>query len=275
MGNRYFGDSAARLTISLVILGLGTTASCGGGNPRDSSCQSDTDCGAQEVCGPNNGPAFGLLEAQSACWPAYCPDYPNLSECTNIPTRCQSDADCTEHTVCGLTNGKYFGLGASRICWPAVCEHDRKAGGCGSLRAPCGACGCTPDCSGAKCGSASDGCGGSCDGVCADGEPGCTTHSDCQLGSSCWLSVGTQFGYPPHTDVCVPDSCLTSDWLSLDCGTEDSPCGTCPPCEPECDGCETGPDGCGGQCESNCDFSSAPPGAATGCFQGQCSVILP
>jgi hypothetical protein len=110
---------------------------CAGPSDSGEECNEDGDCCAGLVCGPGNGPALGLPAGASACWPAYCIDFPDTVGCSNIPTQCQSDAHCTPYTVCGVDNGAVFGLNSTdRVCWPALCDTDPVTGGCGSAASP-------------------------------------------------------------------------------------------------------------------------------------------
>lgn len=121
---------------------------------------------------------------------------------------------------------------------------------------------CVRKCDSTQCGG-DDGCGGTCDIVCPDGQicynkhcciPNCSgkTCGDNGCGGSC--------GNCPQGQVCNNGTCCTPNCSGKVCGPDGcgGTCGTCPfeiscinngtkCCSPVCSG-DCGPDGCGGTC---------------------------
>ena len=244
-------------------------------------CTTDDDCEEPGlVCGTENGYHFGRSATESVCWPAQCDIDPFIAGCgfpgapcgqCEPKEPCFADSDCDAGEVCGAGVGLLFDSpGAPNACWPAECEDDQVATGCGDYTSPCGTCLCTPACEGKACGDdPADGCGGLCTGLCDDKEPGCTRDSDCQPGSICGIGAGARLGLPADQNVCLPASCFDHDVNRIDCGPIDSTCGLCPPCVPACDGRACGPDPvCGVDCGPACgsgQFCSA---------DGQCAPTV-
>lgn len=197
-----------------VTGGCGTVASpCGKCEPNPTACVTNADCGATEVCGVDNGDAFGMSPGNDYCWPPVCNEPATTSEhcgtvasecgtcdcsancagkaCGDDPSdgcggtcdlcsECATDLDCPTGDSCGVNAGPYFGLPAgTNVCWPLACNDvDPQLPNCGIANAECGTCGeCVPNCNGRECGS--DGCGGTCGG-CWTGET-CNPVGECVL----------------------------------------------------------------------------------------------
>jgi RHS repeat-associated protein len=194
---------------------------CGSGGQCETGeegCHQDGDCPTDNVCVDGicklkicliNARLGGCGFPGAPCGP-----------CTTRPT-CESDADCPSGYVCPEENGRRHGAPGERVCEKPECATDPMATGCGGPGSECGECSCTPNCAGKQCGDAdlSDGCGGTCTGVCAgDGaEPGCRKDADCTPGNVC------------RSSLCLPaDPCGLPNVAPPYCGTSASLCGPCP-----------------------------------------------
>lgn len=244
------------------------------------TCAIDADCVSGLVCGQNNGARFGLSPDADVCWNPLCADGARFVGCgyqgapcgilCSDAKPCTSDADCPTGDVCGQNNGARLGSLAFNVCWPAGCQTDPVATGCGTFSSPCGLCICQRNCAGKTCGDASDGCGGECGAICADRQAGCTSDYQCQPGSTCVIGGGPLIGLPEGTNVCLPARCTEGELKPPDCGDTSAPCGKCPDCVPDCTGRQCGPDPrCGTECGGPC---------ADGYFcnaTGQCALFVP
>ena len=116
------------------------------------------------------------------------------------------------------------------------------------MQSACGLCpnNCTASCQTKTCGnSPDDGCGGTCVGYCNDGDTGCTSSSQCKLGSVCSASAAPYYGQAQGTMACWPAQCETLTSSARDCGKSNSVCGpVCPGTSGQCANrqCGTDPD---------------------------------
>jgi RHS repeat-associated protein len=240
---------------------------CPPGGPGD-PCSGNADCGAGTVCGLDNGGRFGRPVEQDSCWAEVCEADP-LQAC-GAPTSpcglcedhpvCETNAQCPSGLACGEDVGPRFGLplGVS-VCWSTECETNGNVE-CGLSSSKCGLCLCIPDCEDKACGDVTDdGCGGTCPGLCDDGEPGCNADWECPVGSSCGIGAGPDFGLDAGTNVCWPVRCNDKDPQVEGCGVGEASCGTCPACVPSCDDRQCGSDGCGGDCGTCATGESCNP----------------
>jgi RHS repeat-associated protein len=151
---------------------------------------------------------------------------------TNL-TDCSVATDCPNAQTCPASpNGAAFGLDPFRtVCTPqALCANPTPPS-CGTTASPCGECQCVPNCSGKQCGDdPSDGCGGVCFDLCADGQLGCTGDTDCRAGSVCSTDSAWRFAAsaPAGARACWPGYCEDIDPRRIDCGPG-APCGQCDP----------------------------------------------
>jgi RHS repeat-associated protein len=137
------------------------SADCGRCDDTPKTCASSADCAAGEVCGTDNGAAFGLPSTADVCWEPVCNSggrsNPDLcgsvsspcgvcdcnaecaakacgddpanscgNDCTGLcgdgEPGCNVDADCAAGSICGQGIGARFGFAASaNVCWPAAC----------------------------------------------------------------------------------------------------------------------------------------------------------
>ena len=193
---------------SVVAGGCGDlTQPCGRceGTPRP--CTTNADCVSGEVCGTDNGDAFGLAPDGDFCWPPDC-NVPATTparcgtvdsacglcdcsancagracgdptddlcggECTGLcddHEPCTNSLDCPAGSVCGLGIGPRYGLPAgTNACWPADCADQDPAEPNGGVDPQrCGTSPpCVPTCESGDTGP--NGCGGFC-GDCTAGE---------------------------------------------------------------------------------------------------------
>jgi hypothetical protein len=87
---------------------------------------------------------------------------------------------------------------------------------------------CVPSCAGKTCGDdLSDGCGGTCTGICGAGESGCVLNSDCGANLRC----ASRSPDPGAAHVCVPPTCTSACTPECPCTggsgcSADNQCGT-------------------------------------------------
>lgn len=150
-------------------------------------CDSNTDpniadCAPGLRCYTDGGAAFGLEAEDDVC--ATClPDSANGNidfcnsscPCSQGQGDCDADSDCETGSFCFLNVGADYGLPADTD----VCDDCRPASQNGHVNF----------------------CSASC--PCSHGEGDCDTSADCDAGLTCVDNVGTQFGLPADTDVCV------------------------------------------------------------------------
>lgn len=165
------------------------------------------------------------------------------------------DGSCAPDLVCGTDNGRAFDKSPGRYCWSGSCDLGSADAWCGTLQSPCGKCmsdpgtpTCQPQCAGKVCGDNSDdGCGGTC-ALCGEREGECHKDAECEVGLVCGQGAGTRFGLVGIEDACWRPVCESLKASEVPCGSASATCGSCPACQPQCQGKEYGDDGCGGSC---------------------------
>jgi RHS repeat-associated protein len=158
---------------------------------------------------------------------------------------CTSDLHCMADLSCKKGVAARFNQPPGvKVCWNENCDDLRSPlFDCGRPDALCGpSCpSCTPQCNGKNCGS--DGCWSECGVECVAGEQGCTSHDDCAAGLDC---IASSTG----NNVCLPGRCdspgLNPCSDPANAGQQ-TVCGQCPSCTPDCGSRECGPapNGCG------------------------------
>lgn len=189
---------------------------CGGDTCGESTCPEGT------VCGANQGRRYGRASGISVCMDPMCVSggydcgtyKDTCGRCNSYALACDSDSDCMSGDVCGTANGWKLGRFPSlNVCWSAVCQSaPNSPPNCGDKDAGCGMCDCQAVCATKTCGDdPSDGCGGTCVGLCENGQGGCAQDSDCPTGSVCGYGIGARFGLGSSTNVCWPAACRVQD----------------------------------------------------------------
>jgi RHS repeat-associated protein len=222
----------------------GAPNGCGGNcacNPGTTGCSLNSDCAASAICinktcmlpecltSPR---LLGCGSPSSVCGPS----------CTPHPT-CTSDGDCVEGYHCPQNNGWRYGVSGLRVCERPACATTPDVLGCGSAFSECGICYCAPQCQNKHCGDTdlSDGCGGTCTGLCAIGQ-NCERDVECSAGVC-------------RSGVCRPTHpCADLTVQPPNCGSGSSTCGPClnarVPTNPQC-GVDTATQIDAGPCPAN------------------------
>jgi len=196
--------------------------------PRATTCTSDGECGAGQICmdcGLGNQCIAGCHTAsqcgpdeqcsQVVCAGFCCPDV-----CTPKPATCESDGECGVGAICTYTD--IMNCSGTKTC-QAGCRDDTQCAGGTCQKASCGAC---------------------CPGVCTV-PASCTDDSQCAAGSVCEFGAGC-YG---------PKSCVPGCHKDAQCGSSQtcflgSACWTCP---------------CPGTCQSSTCPSSSTCATTLGC----------
>lgn len=254
----YCGDERA---VDPEACDTGRDASCGSdclSRPGLNECTTDAECYRAQMCGIGSAEAFGTFD--DVCWPQDCEELDYRRQacgsyeavCGQCPPltgyRCDDNLDCDLGLECRAGVSDRFGYAyPASVCWDSLACDDWSSElfACGSSGARCGSIcpTCTRDCAGKSCGY--DGCFGSCGTECGDGQAGCRTHDDCATGLECIPSAS-------GPNVCRPAYC--NDPRLNPCSYpayagQQTACGTCPICVPDCTGRECGPDPiCGASC---------------------------
>jgi len=194
-----------------------TTGSCPGGCQASQACTADADCASGLTCAIGQAPRFGGERGKNVCMRPDCFPDPSLLGC-GVPgavcgQNCENAVRCDlAAPSCGSNEACVDGLSigspprSTPICAPPICN-TAPAQNCGTPSSTCGDCRCAPNCAGKQCGGdLSDGCGGQCPNVCADGQQ-CTSTAQCMASSVCGRGIGPRFGLPSGTDACWPGAC--------------------------------------------------------------------
>lgn len=218
----------------------------------NAECESDQDCAPGEACPDSpNGALYGRWPSLRLCVDVTCAS--GGASCIpgnlDAPSPCESDNECGTGYHCSAVGLAFGDLPDARYCWHDVCTGSDADLYCGHTDALCGACLCNATCSGKACGDdPSDGCGGYCEGLCANGETGCTRDFDCVGDAVC------------DAGRCLPPSCYSDSCDPATCGAV---CVSA--CRRECADRECGEDtGCGVSC-GTCDDGET-------CVSGRCLV---
>lgn len=184
---------------------------CGVG---EGDCDSDADCDDGLICGPDNGPDYGLPEGYEACVPSTTDagDGDSSAEGSNTeqgPCCLSDDYNCWIDAGCGSDLPE--GVECRRVepscpegeTYVFVDEPCPEGTRCSAHEICHETYLCAPNCPAFDPGAPSTGfCSESC--PCAAGEGDCDTDAECADGLACGLLNGADYGLPRGYDVCIP-----------------------------------------------------------------------